>query len=204
MQKEIKLLPNEIYDKIIIMSGKRIAEKMQNEYAMRKLLNDHEFIYNDPITSKMRILSRNNIIYYSSIGDINMIKILVENGVEINSEYQKYKSHYPEFPLMIAAKNGHFEVCKFLLDNNANPNIKDTYFRYTPLMYASKNGHFAIVRLLVERGATVYCSSRGYDAFNIAFEKDHMEIYNYLKNPSLYYVWVEESLGLELLFTSYE
>lgn len=167
---------------------------------MQKLLDDHEFIYKDPITSKMLILSRNNIVYYSSKGDIHMVKIMLENGANINLIRYNPKTQYSQFPLMMAVINGHIEMVRFLLDSGADPNLRYTYKDYTSLMYASSYGHFGIVRLLVERGADIYYNAQGHNAFTIAHNKNHIEILSYLYNPSEYYMWQEESLGLDLLF----
>ncbi|XP_062848742.1 ankyrin repeat and SAM domain-containing protein 3 isoform X2 [Trichomycterus rosablanca] len=46
-------------------------------------------------------------------------------------------------------------MVKFLLDNNANANIKEPLFGFTPLMEAAASGHEIIVQYLLDRGARV-------------------------------------------------
>ena len=55
-------------------------------------------------------------------------------------------------PLFKHARSGHYDICKLLLDNNADPEAKD-YADKTPLYSAADGGHTEIVKLLLERGA---------------------------------------------------
>jgi hypothetical protein len=56
--------------------------------------------------------------------------------------------------LMAAAQNGHFDICRLLIDKGAQVKAKFSN-GYTPLHYAAHNGHIAIVRLLCDHGADV-------------------------------------------------
>ncbi|KAK7425121.1 general transcription repressor [Neonectria punicea] len=56
--------------------------------------------------------------------------------------------------LLLAAKNGHLELCSRLLEGGANVQVRDDVGR-TSLLYAAEHGHEAIVRLLIQNGADV-------------------------------------------------
>ncbi|KFZ23699.1 hypothetical protein V502_01827 [Pseudogymnoascus sp. VKM F-4520 (FW-2644)] len=56
-------------------------------------------------------------------------------------------------PLSWAAGNGHEDVVKLLLVNNAEVNLKDTLYGQTPLSWAS--GHGTVVKLLLVNGAEI-------------------------------------------------
>jgi ankyrin repeat protein len=51
-----------------------------------------------------------------------------------------------------AARNGHEEVVKLLLEKGADAESKSSY-DWTPLSWAAENGHEAVVKLLFEKGA---------------------------------------------------
>ena len=53
-------------------------------------------------------------------------------------------------PLYAAANNGHFEICKLIVENveDKNPAYNSGY---TPVDIAAKNGHFDICILILKR-----------------------------------------------------
>jgi ankyrin repeat protein len=55
---------------------------------------------------------------------------------------------------MTAAKNGHFAICRLLIDKGAQLEAK-TSNGWTPLHCAADQGHVEIVRLFCDRGADV-------------------------------------------------
>ena len=54
---------------------------------------------------------------------------------------------------MHAAKNGHIEVVRLLLDNGAD--INANFFGSTALKYSAMNGHVEVVKFLLDKGADV-------------------------------------------------
>jgi ankyrin repeat protein len=60
-----------------------------------------------------------------------------------------------ETPLHLAAKNGHYEIVKALLDANANKEAVEGSFGGTPLFLAIVNQRFSVVQLLVAKGANI-------------------------------------------------
>jgi len=62
-------------------------------------------------------------------------------------------------PLLFAARQGHIEAAKTLLDAGADINQHSKGDNTTPLLMAVINGHFDLAKVLVERGADVRAAS---------------------------------------------
>lgn len=100
-----------------------------------------------------------------------LLKKIIDNGADVNSEYWWYDTEYGVWakgftPLSLAAKYGHMENCKVLFDAGAKPDegvhgimvernndndcviyIKDK----TPIYYAIETGNLALVMMFTER-----------------------------------------------------
>lgn len=74
--------------------------------------------------------------------------MLLKKGISANAEDSAgYTAlHY-------AARNGHHEICKMLLENNASANAQTRCGRATPLHRAAMQGRISIVELLLKFGA---------------------------------------------------
>lgn len=95
----------------------------------------------------------NSIFNACVYGDLEKIKKMVKNkGLEILNEQDKngYSSlHY-------AARNGHFEICEYLVRNGVNVNLKTKSCFSTPLHRAAFVGNAKIVKLLLENKANIH------------------------------------------------
>ena len=90
-------------------------------------------------------------------------------------------------PLIMASKNGHLEVVKFLVDAGADVNVYVSGDE-TPLIGASWNGHLDVVKYLIDEGADINKTVR--DSYSIISEKrnalrmakrgKHNEVISYL------------------------
>jgi len=86
----------------------------------------------------------------ASVGNMGMVKFLVENGADVN--IRMYKGFTP---LMVAIYKGHYDVIQYLLSKNALVNMPDCRGE-TPLMWAvSTNTSDKIIELLITKGADV-------------------------------------------------
>ena len=98
----------------------------------------------------------------------DIIKILLENGADMNTKNEYGQTAListsmchivNEFSWFIYAtenndSEGHKEVLKFLLKNDADINAKDNFGR-TALFHATKCGNKDIVEILIQSGADI-------------------------------------------------
>ncbi|HLL77229.1 MAG TPA: ankyrin repeat domain-containing protein [Pyrinomonadaceae bacterium] len=82
-------------------------------------------------------------------GDAAGVRAAIAKGANVNAKWR-----YDQTPLFKAAERGDAEIVKILLDNKADPNIRDTFYGATPLYWATDKGHTEVVRALVAKGAT--------------------------------------------------
>lgn len=82
--------------------------------------------------------------------------------------------HYT--PLFLATQNGHYGVCKLLVDAGANVDLVDDTHGCTPLHLAASNNHLAIMRLLLENGAAPDATDkRGFTPLLMAATEDYFD-----------------------------
>ncbi|MDH3784845.1 MAG: PQQ-binding-like beta-propeller repeat protein [Acidobacteriota bacterium] len=81
-------------------------------------------------------------------GDLDKMKQLVTEGVDVNAP-----TRYQATALSFACDKGHLEVVKYLVENGADLNPKDSFYEFTPIGWASFNEHVEIIELLLEKGA---------------------------------------------------
>jgi len=101
-------------------------------------------------SSELHLLDKNgsSLLHYSAIaGNFNIMKFLVENGADINSETSTGNT-----PLHFACINNNLEVANYLIDNKANINEKNNKGQ-TPLHYAIIFGCDEIKDYLIAKGA---------------------------------------------------
>ncbi len=107
---------------------------------------------------------------------IDIVRLLVENGIDIN-----YQDEQGETALHVAARFGHDECAKILLDGNAlqkaDPELIENTYGWSPLFIACVDGNLGIVELLIEAGADLdRFDSSGWSAKEHASLRGHMKI----------------------------
>lgn len=109
-----------------------------------------------------------NLMLSSYFGHDNVVKLLVENGADVEAK----DSEYGRTALSWAAENGHTAISKLLVDNNADLETKDVRYGRTALSWAAGKGCEAVVKLLIEKGAKVDAkSNHGWTALWCAAKK---------------------------------
>lgn len=82
-------------------------------------------------------------------GELEKVKQTVESGVDVNAV-----TNYGASALSFAADRGHLEVVQYLLANQADPNVKDSFYNATPIVWASSANRYDIMKALVLAGAS--------------------------------------------------
>lgn len=107
-----------------------------------KYLNDEKLV-------TQYILKRDDFLQYVRDGDIDKVKVLIEDGVNVNT-----RGNFGTTPLMFASLRGHEDIVKLLLDKGADVDAKE-YYGENALLYASEKGHENIIRILIDAGADI-------------------------------------------------
>lgn len=81
-------------------------------------------------------------------GDVPKARLLIQYGADINYIDDEYRST----PLGYAARWGHVEMVRLLLDSGADPNKSGAPWS-TPLAWASKKSHVQVEKILRDAGA---------------------------------------------------
>ena len=106
----------------------------------------------------------------SNKNNFENIKLLIENGADINTRdryvFEDKKgvqllSAGKTTPLMFACSLRSIKVIKFLLENGANPNLKNSSGK-TALMMSLMRGIFEIIKILLENGANPEIEDLGH------------------------------------------
>jgi len=95
-------------------------------------------------------------------GNPGVVRLLCqEYGVDVNCSISETLEEVPKkgiTALEWAARMGHTEVLKALLDNNANVNVRRPTDSVARLYIAAQNGHTEVVKLLLDNNADVNAS----------------------------------------------
>jgi uncharacterized protein (TIGR02145 family) len=103
--------------------------------------------------------------------DLNNAIVLAQNVDYVNKTFHNNTSL-----LMIASFDGVIEVCKILIDKEANLDLQASN-GWTALIMASQNGNTEVVKLLLDKGAKFDTQSDfGYSALMAASFNGHIEI----------------------------
>jgi ankyrin repeat protein len=119
-----------------------------------------------------------NAEYFCHWGLYSLLKkeIQIQKNPNKIKNFVNKKNEYKRTSLHVAAENGHLEIVKLLLGNNANINSQAGN-KKTPLHVAVENGHLEIVKLLLGNNANINSQEDlGYSSLHVAVEKGHLEI----------------------------
>lgn len=126
------------------------------------------------------------LMYAADYYDIEMVKLLVENGANVNA-----KDSHDHNALMYAVFRHDVIMIDFLASKGANVNAKsfnDSGSGITPLMVATDDGNIETVAALIKNGADVQAqTSRGNTALSVAKAQGFREIENLLRKSGARY-----------------
>ncbi|WP_174480263.1 ankyrin repeat domain-containing protein [Spiroplasma endosymbiont of Danaus chrysippus] len=90
------------------------------------------------------------LIIVAKNGDLNIVKILIKNDININRE-----NNAGENALIWAARNGHTEIVNALLTKNSDIINHKTKYGNNALIWAAKEGHLDVVKTLIKNGVDI-------------------------------------------------
>lgn len=82
--------------------------------------------------------------------DLETLKKLLDEGVEVD-----IKTEYGATALMFAADKEHLEAVNFLLENGADPNLKDAFYQSSPYLWISYSGNVELIKSMIKHGADI-------------------------------------------------
>ena len=83
-------------------------------------------------------------------GNADIVQKLIEDGADIEMKDRKHGST----ALLWACQNGHTNVVKILLQNDANV-FATSYIGITPLHFAAESGSSQTVQMLIDKGVKI-------------------------------------------------
>ena len=88
------------------------------------------------------------LLYACRDGDFGMVQYFVRRQADLNFLHAEFLFA----PLHESIRHGHYDISKYLLENGANPHLKEGYTDDTPLSIAQANGDEKTIALLREYG----------------------------------------------------
>ncbi len=108
------------------------------------------------------------LLHAAGRGDADEVEKGLSAGANVNAEKDGWT------PLMLAARNGHAEIAKLLIEANADVYAKNQN-GFTPLMFAAEDGHAEIVKLLIKAKADVNAKNQnGVTPLMLAAASSHV------------------------------
>ena len=96
-----------------------------------------------------KVQGRSGLPAAASRGHLGVVKLLLEDGVDVNTEEE-----YSKIALQEAASSGHLEVVRLLLEHGADVEA-DRGCDAPIIQQAASGGHLEVVRLLLQNGADI-------------------------------------------------
>jgi ankyrin repeat protein len=101
------------------------------------------------LLSALALLANDEFFEAARKGDTAALKAQLDKGVDVNLKWR-----YDQTALFMAARGGHLDAVKLLLERGASADAKDSFYSMTALSGAAEKGNVELVKLLVVKGAT--------------------------------------------------
>ncbi len=122
--------------------------------------------------------ANDDFIHAARDGNITAVQNYLKNNGNVN-----HLNPYGGTAIMFAARAGHTDIAKLLIEAKADLNIHGSYAGTTALIWAAQHGSSDIVKLLVENGAIINAKNhKGETALDFAKAGKYSEIISYLES----------------------
>src|SRR5687767_15167984 len=119
------------------------------------------------VGAKTRIGGYTPLHLAAQVGNANVIAPLVASGAQVSALTATGAT-----ALMHAAHSGNADAVRILIENGADPNVKETANGQTALMFAAASDRVEALKLLIARGADVHATSRVEDFSKLTMDLD--------------------------------
>ena len=114
------------------------------------------------------------LIEACSIGRTNIVKMLIDTGMNLN--YQNQIFWGGDSPLILSSRNGRLNIVKMLLSAGADPNFTNKE-GFTAIMAASLKGHVNLITTLIGARASLNLTNqKEFTALMIACEEGNITV----------------------------
>ncbi|KAI9650843.1 hypothetical protein NHQ30_000878 [Ciborinia camelliae] len=185
---EITGLPDQIFGPMTCNTTRALRLSLRATYKIEvyKYLRD---LTSDERISKVSMLGEN-----CRIGNIEMVRFLLDSGVDIRAySGDDTRTYSYSAPLVEACRKGHEDLVDLLLERGADADCmfndfsgregewkwfggNDHQKMETPINIAAKAGSLSIVRKLIGHGTDLRRLENGYEALRYAVENEHTEM----------------------------
>ena len=106
-----------------------------------------------------------------------MVRLLICEGADLSKH-----NAVGDSSLHLAAQNERADIVEILLNNEADPNVANLFFKYTPLHIAVEHGDLHMAELLVSHGARIDIGDEdGYTPLDYAEREGNVKMISFLK-----------------------
>jgi ankyrin repeat protein len=96
-------------------------------------------------------IAQQTVMDATNRGDLGAVQQLIARGAEVNTVYPPMNSFLDgHTPLLVAARDGHTDIVRELLQAGARVRVEDGVFKGAPIHKATYNGNPVILKMLVE------------------------------------------------------
>ena len=129
-------------------------------------------------------------------GDVETVKILVENGAELES-LDKFNAT----PLMHAVLNNYVEIVDYLISKGANVNHEVPQSTWPALCHAIFDGNLILAKILIKHGANVNAQFYGRPVLCVALQRNYFDIADLLLEKGAEIDFIDSQSFTPLLHT---
>lgn len=117
----------------------------------------------------------------TSMGGTALSRAAENGNTKLMEKLLDYEANIDDLSLITAAREGHLDAVKLLVERGANVNARQRWGQ-TALMFAAREGHSSIVSYLLQNGAKVRIRDKNDEsALSMALDNENMDIVAHLR-----------------------